>query len=946
MSTARLVTGLGLLIATLITSPASAQAPPPKKPANPPIKEVPIDLDLSDPKKKQDSVLFLDAPDLDLGGKNVMVIGLLRRELYRQALLLAARDELGLTTRDALLGEVAPDDLPTLTNLMRVNVELVLGKPHRIVVECGPAAASRAIWKAEAATPSVDNQWPAEALVHAEGLSRAGYLVAFKRAGLIGKANPVDAKAGVPADVEKLLSQMTFTAQFAAVRQLHQVIRTKGESPATLGAISRAYANLGMLTDTQWGGLPWVFKARGLLYAERLRQRDPKSPVGYWHRAYAAALAGMHATALDDLKEADTLRDKTAVPEWADLAGSLCRFDTAKLKQAAIDGTSGDLAALFKFLSVENKANANSTIAAGTELVKRVPECYRVHDALAESGGVAFMHGSTVAAFNEMTRTFSTRVSEMPGLPDSMADSVKQGVAEPDLVKALIAAGKSRDDKGEPSWAVLGHFAQEARLVQIYQRLVFLRYALAVSTTDYLDEVKPLVANHPLFPYFETFRLHPQRDRDTIQNKVRALKIPELSRRHQLLLTALATLSPEDQPKYLNVALQHGDLLYYDVYLAMRNFTAEQDSSKYAKWMMIHSPMAPMARASLVRFDWKTASASAAQWEKEAQDPLLFVALGRRAIIDGRTADAERLLTRAIELSPDLTTYRLLADMYKQQNKTDKWLATLEKFLEEPDPSLHHARVRVDIAEHFMSMKDFKKAQPYANAAAETYAAWAMLCAAKCAEGLDDWATAEQWVERVADRYDDSLHVWFYWCLRTGHGNQANAKALVEKHLKAIGPPRTERDLIMSGVYFIATGQAEKAPGLFRAVRSEPKSDFYPMLAAIELDAAGDAANRDKAFDSLTAKGPYESLVTLLRTKISKGEKEVPSASEIDTAFKAMPRGWDSDARYMVGRFLQRRGEKKLAADYFRECSSNPRSAFAVTPVLAGMALRELEEKK
>ena len=57
---------------------------------------------------------------------------------------------------------------------------------------------------------------------------------------------------------------------------MHEALRTKGESPATLGALSRAYANLGMLTDTQWEAAPWVYKARGLLYAERLRQRDPK----------------------------------------------------------------------------------------------------------------------------------------------------------------------------------------------------------------------------------------------------------------------------------------------------------------------------------------------------------------------------------------------------------------------------------------------------------------------------------------------------------------------------------------------------------------------------------------------------------------------------------------------------------------------------------------------
>src|SRR5687767_11841316 len=90
----------------LIATFAIAQTPPAKKLVNPPLKEVAIDLDLSDPKKQPDPVVFLEAPDLDIGGKNVFVTGLVRRELYRQALLLAARDEMGLTTRDAVLGEL------------------------------------------------------------------------------------------------------------------------------------------------------------------------------------------------------------------------------------------------------------------------------------------------------------------------------------------------------------------------------------------------------------------------------------------------------------------------------------------------------------------------------------------------------------------------------------------------------------------------------------------------------------------------------------------------------------------------------------------------------------------------------------------------------------------------------------------------------------------------
>src|SRR6266852_146511 len=58
------------------------------------------------------AVLFLDSsPTTDPSDKDVDG-GLLIRELVRQAVLLAARDGLGVTTRDAVLGEFDPKKSP------------------------------------------------------------------------------------------------------------------------------------------------------------------------------------------------------------------------------------------------------------------------------------------------------------------------------------------------------------------------------------------------------------------------------------------------------------------------------------------------------------------------------------------------------------------------------------------------------------------------------------------------------------------------------------------------------------------------------------------------------------------------------------------------------------------------------------------------------------------
>src|SRR5207249_12137163 len=108
----------------------------------------------------------------------------------------------------------------------------------------------------------------------------------------------------LPEGVDEALSEMVFSRQFEALRTCHEAMHRDGESPALLGALVRAYANLGILTSFQWNSFDKVFAVRSMLYAERMTARQPRSPFALWHRAYARALAGVHATAIADLEEA------------------------------------------------------------------------------------------------------------------------------------------------------------------------------------------------------------------------------------------------------------------------------------------------------------------------------------------------------------------------------------------------------------------------------------------------------------------------------------------------------------------------------------------------------------------------------------------------------------------------------------------------------------------
>ena len=64
-----------------------------------------------------------------------------------------------------------------------------------------------------------------------------------------------------------------------------------------------------MLTEFHWSPAHRVFKARALLYAERLNaaEREPRLAEALYARAFVRALVGRHDLALADLDEATKL---------------------------------------------------------------------------------------------------------------------------------------------------------------------------------------------------------------------------------------------------------------------------------------------------------------------------------------------------------------------------------------------------------------------------------------------------------------------------------------------------------------------------------------------------------------------------------------------------------------------------------------------------------------
>jgi hypothetical protein len=181
----------------------------------------------------------------------------------------------------------------------------------------------------------------------AEGLSRIEFPRALKRLGLDGQAHGMRADGAVPASVENQLASLGLVEPLAAVRALQAATHDDGESPARLGALMRGYARLGVQSEFLWSPAHKVFKARALLYAQRLVARDPKSPCGLWHRATVEALIGLHMKAQDDIGDAEKLAPAgadPAAPAWVEPLVAYCHIDRARLKH--VTGPETNFAAL------------------------------------------------------------------------------------------------------------------------------------------------------------------------------------------------------------------------------------------------------------------------------------------------------------------------------------------------------------------------------------------------------------------------------------------------------------------------------------------------------------------------------------------------------------------------------------------------------------------------
>lgn len=879
--------------------------------------------------------------------------GILIREIVRQAVLMAAREERGMRVRDGLLHDPAPDGAPDAVLELDVRFASRRSKP-RAKLSRVTGDRRDVLW--EHAVPQPEGEAPdfAALIRTMEAASREEIPKALDRVVESVPRREAKGPGGAAAgEAEDRLNRLEFLSEFSALRDLHAA-RARGDLSAKVaGAIVRAYANLGVLTEYHWSPAHKALKARALLYAERMANADGKGPWGLWHRAYARALVGRHGDALEDLDAAAKragAQGMPAKPDWVDLIAAFCRYDADKLAAVPEDAAQVRLARLLRFLAIDTQFSSGNSRAVGSQtlnlraaaLAYQVnPECYRVLDGTCQLAGVSLLHLSTTVGPKTLAETLPAHLQGMLGLPRAVAEAIDAGSGEPALTKALVEAGAR--DSGEPTWSALGWLIRETRFCLVYRRIDFLANGLSVPVDEELQASRPLIADHPYRDYFGSYT---PGEPGAIQ-KLLAIQPRDIEMTAYPFVWSLKRFDEARMDRLYNDALSHGDTVAPDLEAACYHMHLSTTPTN-ARMLLAISPHSPTAMARLIDRDLGYAQARLRDWMggTAKQHAIVFGALARQAEAARRPEEARKHLKEFIRLSPDRWAYRKLAEQCKADGDRSAWLATLEEYLTHEDHGLDHAQVREEIARDFMARREFDKAVPYADAAAQTGAGWAMLTDALCHEALGHWEEAEGLARATSQRYEGSWIVWYLWCVRTGRGDRDAAQKLAAEAIAGW----EARGLTLPGTTWAFRMMSGDAKGALEAVAKLPDTQnnvFFNLAAADLADALGDVKARDRYLDRITdnpaAQGPLSIRLTkAIRPWLDDPKAGPPDLAKVDEVLTAMPTSRGNMA-FFIGRFLARHGREADAPKYFAMSAKPEKTTILIIRVAA---IGELRRRK
>jgi len=878
--------------------------------------------------------------------------GLLARELIRQAFVIAAGRQLGLRVRDACLGDAVPAEGENAPFDLTLEDDGPDGP--RVRLRRGFANAQTAVLDL---TPKFDLAGDgADAYLHLleqmERYSRTEFAAALERSGFQGEPHGKAVSAEVAPEIQRLLGQMTLLAQFQAIRQLHAAIRTGGESPQLLGALVRAYSNMGMMSGYLWSPAHKVFKARALLYAQRLIATDPQRPGwGRWHRGYALAMAGLHALALQDLQTPPGSPDPPK-PGWVARIDAYCRYDVPGLMPSRADVQDKQLTRLLAYLVLESVGFQYTSPQRESQILKVLPECFRVRQGFHEYTRQWTKRSMAIDdAATALRANLYRRLAAMPHLPPDVrrvaetANQTRFALEEEQelqiraqTIAALEADAANEGDLGELSWASLGALIREVSLVHAFYYTQSPKEHRMVPIDDRLKPMLPFLNCHRYAPLLKTF-LADAALKDEGIAALKTLQPNGYSIQAYPIYHYMRKRQPESTEAFRLAFSGNADWVADD--LIWRTRIVQASSTAIAQLEEV-SPHSLYVKYYLIVRDWNQAQDKLDEWEPQIRHSFeLLMRLGVKCLELERYADAERFFRQATRVTPVSLGYRLLARACVYQGKKEQWQAALDElFRTLPDEGYVLDMVRHDVATDLMERGRWEDAKPLMLAAAEAGIPPAIPHGAECCEAVHDWSQTERLYREMAARQEECVMYWYFFCKRTGEGDFAAAKQAAENYIRGLPEEKQKRSAWVA-FFFEMEGQPEKALEIHKALFAKSGDPINGIWLALLADQLQDSQTRDAALQGVKSARnvrrpgePQTPLVNLAKQIINdfagdgKGELDLKTIEFWGAAPDPVPipPGHRMTLDYCLGKYFSLRGKTDLAIKYWKQCMADTNS--------------------
>lgn len=554
-----------------------------------------------------------------------------------------------------------------------------------------------------------------------------------------------------------------------------------------------------------------------------------------------------------------------------------------------------------------------------------------MHDGRCRVAGVGHLHADTLSGLNALLKLFPKRLHALPGFPKVADDPLRAAQGNPSAIARLLRSIGSRDkDRGEPSWAALGVMVEEVTLTQLVHRADFMANHWSVSLDEFVPQAKALLGDHPYAGIIDAFAADGAKGQ-RVPASLANINVRDATLGMWQLLHAMPD-GPSRQA--FERAEAHLDDTEIDLANAL-NFNLSHDWLSFVAHKLLRIAPLSSPAARLLANEPALGAEPRAILERDfgtCQNVLSALASVDKA--QGRLPEAKRRLEKLVGLYPEGSSLDLLADVCEAAGDRDGMIAALARVLTLPDTGLAHAQAGVRIADAYMATGEWKKAEPYAVEAAESWAEWAMACAARCFAGEGDWDKADLWKSRIAERYEGSRLTYYLWCRWSGHGDAAKAASLVEPQVRAWSAEGESVDhLEAAAVFSLARGDDKSARSLYArafALSNNPYDGLFVALLATD-----DAPARAAALQRIREHGrefEYDGerretlcqLALLYERVVVKKEVEPGAAAALvkEVTSKGQPKEREN-AAYFAWRILQALGQDEAARPYLERCAAS-----------------------